>query len=100
MGKEVSADYGKDNQTDIALIDAGLMSERDKTRSMNLDLDKINDEKDAQVEELLSMAQARATKYGLTIQEVLPMYQKKFPNQASVQAPEEPTPAGAKPASE
>jgi capsid protein len=85
MGKEVSADYGKDNQTDIALIDAGLMSQRDKTASMNLDLDKINDEKDAQARKTFSMAQKLAADFQVDIREALPFYEKKFPNQAAVQ---------------
>jgi capsid protein len=81
MGKAVSVDYGKENDTDIALIDAGLMSQRDKAASMNLDLDKINDEKDAQAR--------TAAEFGLDIREVLPFYDKKFPNQASVKSSQE-----------
>jgi hypothetical protein len=89
MGKAVSVDYGKENDTDIALIDAGLMSQRDKAASMNLDLDKINDEKDAQARKIFIMAQRTAAEFGLDIREVLPFYDKKFPNQASVKSSQE-----------
>lgn len=85
MGREVSADYGKDNQTDIALCEVGLMSKRDKAASMNLDIDKINDETDAQNRKVYAMAKKLADEYELDIREVLPSYDKKFPNQASVQ---------------
>lgn len=85
MGKAVSVDYGKENDTDISLIDAGLMSQRDKAASMNLDLDKINDEKHGQIRKVYSLAAATAKEFNRPIEEVLPLYLKVFPNQASTQ---------------
>lgn len=89
MGKEVSADYGKDNQTDIALCEVGLMSKRDKAASMNTDIDKINDETDAQNRKIFDMAKKLAADYGINIREALPFYDKKFPNQAATQGQQE-----------
>lgn len=97
MGKEVSVDYGKDNQTDIALMDAGLMSAADKAASMNRSIDDINIENEAQVNKVFAAALRTAEKYGIDVREALPFYVKKFPNQASVQGQQqEPAPAEAK----
>ncbi len=83
MGKEVSADYGKDNQTDIALMDAGAMSLADKVASMNRNIDDVNLENEVQTNKIFAMAQRTADKWGVNIKDALPFYLKKFPNQAA-----------------
>lgn len=80
MGKAISVDYGRENDTDMALIDAGLMSAQEKAASVGRNLDEIDNENEAHVRKVFSMAARTAKEFGVTIQETLPYYSKKFPN--------------------
>lgn len=88
MGKPISVDYGKENLTDIAMIDAGLMSVADKAASLNRNIDDINLETEAQTNKIFDMARRTADKYGIDIREAIQFYVKKFPNQAAVASPD------------
>lgn len=85
MGREISVDYGRENQTDMELCDAGLMSEQDKAASMGRNLDDINAEKKAQARKILIAAKALAEEFKITIQDAIPMLAKKWPNPPSNQ---------------
>lgn len=80
MGKAVSVDYGKENDTDIKLIEAGYMSPQDKVASMGGNLDEVNTEIEQQADRVFAMAERIAKKYGMSTMEAMPYVVKKFPN--------------------
>ncbi len=80
MGKAISVDYGRENDTDLKLIDAGLLSPNDKVASMGGNLDEVNQEKKAQVLAVYKMAREIADETKRPFEEVLPFLQKLYPN--------------------
>ncbi len=80
MGRDVSVDYGKENDTDMKLIEAGLISPKDKVASMGGNLDDVNIEIEAQADATLAMAERLAKKYKLNIEATLPFVKKLYPN--------------------
>lgn len=80
MGKAVSVDYGKENDTDIKLIEAGLMSPQDKAASMGMNLDEIADEVKTHTVRVFMDAKEVSARTGQPIETVLPYITKKFPN--------------------
>jgi hypothetical protein len=80
MGRSISVDYGRENDTDIALIEAGLMSPQDKTSESNRDLDEVRAEIVANARENIKAAQAMAEEFGLPFDQVIPFLVKKWPN--------------------
>lgn len=87
MGKAISVDYGKENDTDIRLIEAGLMSPQDKAASMNTNLDEISDEIEAHTVRLFEMAGRIGKRVGQPVEAVMPFLVKKYPNPPANQAP-------------
>lgn len=80
MGKQISVDYGKENDTDIKLIEAGLMSPQDKAASMGTSLEEISDEIEAHTVRLFDMAKRISAKVGQPVESVMPFLVKKYPN--------------------
>lgn len=95
MGREVSVDYGRENETDIKLIEAGLMSPQDKTAEGGRNLVEIRAEIKANAIAVLKDAQEVARETGLPVDQVIPFLSKKWPNPPPNQEPMGGAPAGA-----
>ncbi len=97
MGRSISVDYGRENDTDIKLIEAGLMSPQDKTSESGRNLAEIRAEIKANAIAVLKDAKDVAEATGLPVDQVIPFLSKKWPNPPSNQAPlgqqSEPAPA-------
>lgn len=87
MGRSISVDYGRENDTDIALIDAGLMSPQDKTSESNRNLSEIRGEIVSNARANLKNARELAKEFDLPIDQVLPLLVKKWPNPPANQNP-------------
>jgi len=88
MGKPISVDYGKENDTDIKLIDAGLMSQQDKAASMGTNLDDVDAELESAAVRKFEIAERIAKKFGITTMEAMAFVVKKYPNPPAT-APQE-----------
>jgi capsid protein len=87
MGRSLSVDYGRENDTDIALIEAGLMSPQDKTADSGRNLTEIRAEIKANAIAVLNDAKEVAFSTGLPIDQVIPFLSKKWPNPPPNQTP-------------
>ncbi len=89
MGREISVDYGKENDTDIALIEAGLMDPDDKITSSGGNPEHVRAKIKAHAMNVFKDAQDVATATNQDLALVLPFISKKFPNPgAGLQAAE------------
>lgn len=96
MGREILVDYGKENDTDIALIDAGLMSEQDKVAASGRNLDEIRKEKEENALANIQSAKRISETTGVPVDQVFPLLVKKWPNPAPTQGgPAKPAAPGA-----
>ncbi len=80
MGRPVSVDYGRETEADIKLVDAGLLSARDKVADLGANIDDVTKENEAHVQEIFEAAARIAKKTNQDIALVLPYLTKKFPN--------------------
>lgn len=80
MGREISVDYGRENDTDIKLVDAGFMSPQDKITSMGGNPDEVNAQTESYADAKFAMADRLAKKWGITLMEAMPFVVKKWPN--------------------
>ena len=98
MGRAVSVDYSKENDSDIKLIEAGLMSPDDWVSENGGDLATINKRIENQTTEIFKAAQRISEETGQDVALILPYLVKKFPNpgaglKAAGESVDEPAPA-------
>lgn len=80
MGRSVSTDYGHDTDSDIKLIDAGLLSPQEHAADNARDLDEIRSVKKERARQIIADAQEVSKETGVAFEVVLPFIQKQFPN--------------------
>lgn len=80
MGRSVTTDYGKDTDSDIKLIESGLMSPDEHLADNARDRAEIRQSRRKQVIEAFEDAQEIAAKTGRPFGEVLPYFLKIYPN--------------------
>lgn len=86
MGRSVSVDYKNEVAADMALIDAGVMSEEDYAQENNRDLGAIRLQKKQYTLQVFKDAKEIADETGQDIDVILPFLVKKFPNPAAAGA--------------
>ena len=85
MGRSVTTDYGHDTISDIALIDAGLMSPDEHWADNARDGNEIRRAKKKRAVEAFEDAEDIAKQVGRPLSEVLPYILKIFPNPVLVE---------------
>lgn len=80
MGETVVVDYGKENETDIKLMEAGVMSPQEYAGSQNKNIDTIRKEIATHTLAVFEDAAAISKATGQDIALILPFLVKKFPN--------------------
>jgi hypothetical protein len=95
LGKEISVDYMRENEVDIKLVEADLMSAADKVASMGGRIEEVRAENKANARAIFRDAQEIANEMKLPIDTVLPFLCKKWPNPPAPQPGAAAAPAGA-----